>query len=62
MAHTPAHTLRRDAVVRWDQQDAEVTAQLPVRAVLSIAGLSWQDVEARLASTNTTTKGASGAR
>lgn len=52
----------RTLIVRWDQQDAEVTAQLPVRAVLSIAGLSWQDVEARLASTNTTTKGASGAR
>ncbi|WP_341579780.1 TetR family transcriptional regulator [Microbacterium schleiferi] len=50
----------RTLIVRWDQQDAEVTAHLPVRAVLSIAGLSWQDVEARLA--NAPTKEASGAR
>ncbi|MBD3751334.1 MAG: TetR family transcriptional regulator [Micrococcales bacterium] len=56
----------RTLIVRWDQRDAEVTAQLAVRAVLSIAGLSWQDVEARLSSTSTSTststKGASGAR
>jgi AcrR family transcriptional regulator len=50
----------RTLIIRWDQQDAEVTAHLPVRAVLSIAGLSWQDVEARLA--NAPMKEASGAR
>ena len=38
----------RTLIVRWDEQDAEATAQLAVRAVLSIAGLSWQDVDARL--------------
>ena len=54
----------RTLIIRWDQQDAEVTAHLPVRAVLSIAGLSWQDVEARLANATTSaaTKEASGAR
>lgn len=40
----------RTLIIRWDEHDAEVTAQLPVRAVLSIAGLAWQELDARLAS------------
>jgi len=40
----------RTLIIRWDERDSAVAADLPVRAVLSIAGLSWREVDDRLAS------------